>query len=413
MPPKELLETAKADLPLPSTPSWAIAATAIADWAQGNVEFTMPPTSPAARRRQAGPLSDDDTNSEWERLSSASETGSVCDINGLDDDEEPAVVSQEARFFDLYPSAMTAAGLIASSTKNRQVFKEQRGSKRGYRKMGVAFMAIILSAAFAWSLGYFDNHSETTPVATKALLMDVPALVTEPAPSSFEPLMAVDHLVPTSPNSGHSKMVHSDAEMAQTVSTMPEAEKLLHKYMLDGVVQSMSLTTYVDSYLDTLCETAEPVPSSQSVMPTEPLVPISLKSGHSRMVSADTFMVQPLSTLPESEKLLQKFLLDGVVESISLEHVGPSMDSSMRKWKSSVCNATTAKQAQETRASTEQTLEQLRPMVTQEQGALVKEQPPKLKLLRPIVRQIQKVGIFLKKVVSFVVRRPRRNKKQH
>jgi len=279
--------------------------------------------------------------------------------------------------------------------------------------MGVACMAIILSAAFAWSLGYFDNHSETTPVATKALLMDVPALVTEPAPSSFEPLMAVDHLVPTSPNSGHSKMVHSDAEMAQTVSTMPEAEKLLHKYMLDGVVQSMSLTTYVDSYLDTLCETAEPVLSSQSVMPTEPLVPITLKSGHSRMVSADTFMVQPLSTLPESEKLLQKFLLDGVVESISLEHVGPSMDSSMRKWKSSVCNATTAKQAQETRASTEQTLEQLRPMVTQEQGALVKEQPPKLKLLRPIVRQIQKVGIFLKKVVSFVVRRPRRNKKQH
>lgn len=121
LPPAQLVKTVNASAVLPATPSWAIAATVTADWAPiHNGGIAGQPFTPEKKNncQQAEPFSDEDSSSEWERLSTASPNKSD-DAPLHDDNSVQSAPTKVTLFQESYPLAMTAAGLGLPSTTTR------------------------------------------------------------------------------------------------------------------------------------------------------------------------------------------------------------------------------------------------------------------------------------------------------
>ena len=107
VPPAQLLKSINAVGSFSPTPTWALAATTSADWASTQ-DLGLGIPRQAENCQQDAPFSDEDSNSDWERLSTASEAHVPTSGEEYADDKAP---TKESFFFESYPSAMTAAGL--------------------------------------------------------------------------------------------------------------------------------------------------------------------------------------------------------------------------------------------------------------------------------------------------------------
>lgn len=269
VPPGQLLAAAKSDISIiPSPPTWAMVATAPADWivSQPTILISSPPSSPA-NRQQESPFSDDDTDANWERLSMTSELDEAIAM----DDHEPVVPLPETHFIESYSLAMTAAGLNVNSTKTRALLVQKERTK-GRRMLVFAAIVwtIVTALATASSMGYFDNMNPSRQKTVANVMAPIPMK----SPRATPP--PTPKLVPESPSSKLTTMVQVGKRNANEPSMTPESEMMLQKYLLDGIVHSMGLEPYVDSSLETLREWTAPAvtPASkpQAVVKANPKI---------------------------------------------------------------------------------------------------------------------------------------------
>ena len=245
-PPADLLAASGTPASLPTTPAWALAATAPAEWVlapqeqQQAQEMIVPASAPVEQQQQQQETPfDDATDANWESLSMAS-IASDEDIVMEEDGHEPVAPLQETHFYESYPLAITAAGLGAASTKNRSLVKQQQRAAGRRRSLLVRLsflIALVAAMAAAWSLGYLDGR-----VAQQNAVAPISRKASQPTPT---PVAIAERLVPTS----RSIMVREGS------SSRPTSEQLLQKYMLDGIVHSIRVVKpYVNSSVETLQE---------------------------------------------------------------------------------------------------------------------------------------------------------------
>lgn len=241
IPPSELLSASNsASLSVPSTPAWALAATAPVEWVlRPSQQTTDPIEEQPQQKHQEIDFPDDPTNDDWERCSMASIASDEDDddhnTTPVDQQETPHKNLQKAHFYESYPMAITAAGLATLSSKKRSLAAKQRATRRQRSLMACLVMIILAAMTAVWSLGYLDRFS--MPQRQHTAVSKTRALLPTPTSSSYtqKAIAAVPNkttLVPASPRSKRSTMVRADSIRSRTSPTVtPQPEQVLQKYL--------------------------------------------------------------------------------------------------------------------------------------------------------------------------------------